>query len=309
MDTNTREVALEDRIFHNVSSSPPGTPFSNDDVKQNMNKLEVKAIPDESSHLKFVDQLGLEHEINGLKLENEMLKSKDEKSKYVKLEKKISLLEKQNKGLTAENMILLKAQKPTEERIKKLEEEIGCLQKERQTKGVFEGNDVFKFIPIKERLIDQGVKRFIEGIKPETKIYDTYSQWYDHITEIMETGFVYEYDKYLFVRDLFESNTNSCFYRSYGKNKEMCSGGFKSETLDRGWAKENIKLILILHPTNARESVELNHRNTGKDDQTDSNKKYNYHHWETNSIKFTTKNIDSSNSGKCHSMILCCIKS
>ena len=96
---------------------------------------------------------------------------------------------------------------------------------------------------MKERLIDQGVKGLIEGIEPKMKIY--YVQWYDHITEIMETSFVYEFEKYLFVRE-YHSFYNTkprpwTYWSCWNDHGKKCD--FESESLDRDWTNESIKCV------------------------------------------------------------------
>ena len=298
---------MEKERFHNVSDSPPETTSTDD--QQDM-QLEIKRL---TFQLK-ISELNMKANTSRFELENKKLKHKDENKKYVELEKEIFSLEKRNQDLAAENSKLLKNQKTTKERVRELQSKVEHLQKLNSEAQVaqFEGDNTLKLrIPIKEKLIEHGVARFLEN-GPVTKAYDSYAQWYDDVSEIMEKESLYEYGKYLFVRDIFKPDTKIWVYQSSVKGKEVCiKSDFKTETLDRGWTEENIRWVLILHPTKAESFEELSHCYTGNNDQKDCwNGRFNYSIWKSkviNSADFS-KEMASSDSGKRHSMILCCIK-
>ena len=152
-------------------------------------------------------------------------------------------------------------------------------------------------------MIEQGVRRCIECIEPETKMYDSYVKWYEDITERMAIGVTYEYDKYLFLRQEFkprkDGKKSTIAYRSHRTDSGMFNVGFETKTLDQGWTNENIKMVLQIHPKNPQQFYELNHNmedHVGFK-QKDADGKLLYHCW-----KFAG-NVEPQ-----RSRILCCIK-
>ena len=160
-----------------------------------------------------------------------------------------------------------------------------------------------KSMSMKDRLIEQGVRRFIECIEPVTKVYDSYVKWYDDVTERMENGVTYEYDKYLFIRQEFEppqeGRKYTLKYRSHRTDSKMYNAGFETKTLDQGWTKKNIKMVLHLHPKNPQQFCELNYKmeNQFGFKQKDADGKILYHYWQS------AREVEWQ-----RSRILCCIK-
>ena len=265
---------MDNERFHNASNTP------GKDLR-----LENITLRDE------LERKELQHEIGKLKLEKEVmclnleLKSAEKlKEENEKLKEEVSELKSENKRLQPRN----------------------------QTTDVKSEKNIPKLIPIKDRLIDQGVRRFIEGIESKTKVYDSYVQWYDDVSERMRHKVLYEYDKYLLIREHFNlGDSSSITYCSYGKDSTMRGGGFESRTLERGWTKENIKIVLILHPKNPSKFLEMNPCYSGKD-QTDENGKRNYHYWKYDYENATesqdVSKVKETKRGKVLSVILCCIK-
>ena len=274
-----------------------------------------QTLNDELERIKFqheIKVLEFEHEISRLKLENKKLKGEDKNKKYVELEKEIFLLKKRLESLAAENTILLQKQEPTKDgafwEAENEQNQIQIVQlegnkdrtkdkvkdlKRKQNQTQITRNKVPKLIPIKERLIEQGIARFIEGIEPGpgTEIYDSYVQWYNDITERMKLRFVYEYNGYFFIRIFFslhyEDEPERIFsYKSCEnkKNKNDFDTDFTTRTLDRGWTPENIKCVLILHPEKAQEFAELSHIYVGDDMQIDENGNFKLFYWESKKI-------------------------
>ena len=247
---------MDNQSIHNASNTP------GKDLR-----LENITLRDELERKEFkheIEKLKLEKEVMRLNLElksAETLKNKGEGEDTEKLKKEVEELKAENERLT--------------KKVLKLKSENERLQPRNETTVVKLDENIPKLIPIKDRLIDQGVRRFIEGIEPETKVYDSYVQWYDDVSERMTRQVLYEYDKYLLVREQFKLESKSgtgISYRSHGKDSTMRSSGFELRTLERGWTKENIKIVLVLHPKNPSKYLEMNPCYSGKD-QTDENGK------------------------------------
>ena len=251
-------------------------------------ELNHQTLNDELERIKFqheIKVLEFEHEISRLKLENKKLKGEDKNKKYVELEKEIFLLKKRLEGLAAENTILLEKQQPAKDRGKDL--------KRKHSQTQVEGNKIPKPPLIKERLIEQGIARFIEGIEPETKIYASYVQWYNNITERTKHGYVHEYDRYFLIRrnlyiediDITYPNSNlRIFSYKSCKNENDFDTDFTTKTFDREWRLENIKCVLILHPKIAQKFEELHHMFVEEEKQIDENRKLKFHYWESKAI-------------------------
>ena len=157
---------------------------------------------------------------------------------------------------------------------------------------------------MKDRLIEQGVRKFIECIEPEMKVYDSYVKWYDDVTERMKNSVTYEYDKYLFIRQEFKPRVEdgkkfTLQYRSHRSDSKMYNVGFETKTLDQGWTKENIKMVLVLHPRSPPLFSELNFKleNQVGHKQKDADGKLLYHYWQSAGVVEHRRY-----------RILCCIK-
>ena len=305
---------MDNDEFHNANIQ--NLTFGDETLK---NKLKNKVLQNE------FEKLNLEKEVMRLGFENENLKKE---VKSLKAEKDSGKLEEKNEKLEFDNESLRKEIHNSKNDFWKLEEEIKKLKKEvsdLKTDGEnlktenqrmkneiqrlekkhlatvkSEATKISKLVPMKERLIEQGVWRFIEGIESETKVYDSYVQWYDDVSERMIRGNPYEYDKYLFVRQTFKQPEKgkkiALSYRSYRTDSTMVNVGFQTKTLDRGWTNENIKMVFVLNPKDPQKFYELKYMEKYNKDQVDADGKLIYHRWKLNDGEYA------------RSRILCCIK-
>ena len=294
--------------------------FENENLKKEVKEIKIE---NESGQLEEKNEkLALEKEIMRLGFENENLKKevkeiKAEKSESEKLTEENEVLKKQveelnskkdsrkleeeNEKLKKEVSNLTTDGKTLTKENERLQNEIERLQKNQPATVKLEVNS--KLVTMKDRLIEQGVRRFIECIEPETKVYDSYVKWYEDITERMENGVTYEYDKYLFLRQEFEPRKDGkkfrIEYRSHRTDSGMLYVGFETKTLDQGWTNENIKMVLLLHPKNPQQFYELNYKMEDhvRFKQKDADGKLLYHYWQSaGDVKLQ------------NSRILCCIK-
>ena len=255
--------------------------FENENLKREVK--EIKAEKSESEKLTEENEV-LKKQVEELNSKNDSRKLEEENEK---LKKEVSNLTTDGKTLTKEN--------------ERLQNEIEGLKKNQPAAVKLEVNS--KLVSMKDRLIEQGVRRFIECIEPETKVYDSYVKWYEDITERMENRVTYEYDKYLFLRQQFtyckDGKKYTIKYRSHRTDSGMLCVGFESKTLDQGWTNENIKMVLCLHPKNPQHFYELNYKmeNNVGFKQKDADGKLLYHYWE--SARYFEPQ---------RSRILCCIK-
>ena len=242
--------------------------------------------------------MNLEKEVLRLGFENENLKKE---VKSLKAEKDSGKLEKENEKLKKEISDLTTDGKNLKTENQRLKNEIQRLEKNHLASSKSKATNKSMLVSMKERLIEQGVWRFIEGIKPETKVYDSYVKWYDDVSERMSQNVPYEYDKYLFVRQEFKQPEKGkkvkLSYRSYREEDiTMINAGFETKTLDRGWTNENIKMVFVLHPKDPQKFYELNYMQEHDKNQVDADGKLIYHRWRLNDDEYI------------HSRILCCIK-
>ena len=143
----------------------------------------------------------LELENRKLKEEIESLKSKqaEQEVEKLKLENLILKLEKENhenlKKMENFQDDEMKDYEETKEENKMLKEEVEGLKTVRDhfkseyqllnQKPIATKANLSEINTKTDRLI-KGVSRFIEGIEPKTKEYDSYAQWYDDVLEKME---------------------------------------------------------------------------------------------------------------------------
>ena len=127
----------------------------------------------------------------------------------------------------------------------------------------------------------------------------------------MRIGRVYVNSRYLLIREVFtRSNISDITYVSHGKNgnTNLYRITFTSETLDEGWQKENIKMVLLLHPKDPKYNVELHFL---RKDNKDWYGKEKQHMWistneEKNKACFKENVLENGKRG--FNCILCCIK-
>ena len=122
--------------------------------------------------------------------------------------------------------------------------------------------------PIEEQLFE-GVSRFIEGIEPKTKIYDSYVQWYEYMLEKMRSGAIYKsHDKnhkYLFISNKdFNFKSHSVSFVSKHRNNDA-NATFIANTFEEGFTHKNTKLVCVLHPKQPLQFVELDQKEIVKD--------------------------------------------
>ena len=266
----------------------------------------------------------LEDNVESLRIENEKLKedSRKLKDQVEKLKESVGGLKierenvtenlkqlNENSGDMGENIKQLEKeieQKVAEESIES-EERMGdteSLNIENKNKKVESQPSIQQ--PIEKQLFE-GVSRFIEGIEPKTKIYDSYVQWYDDVLEKMRSGIVYKSheknQKYLFISNkYFNFKSHSVSFVSKHRNKHV-NASFFANTFEEGFTHKNTKLVCVLHPKQPLQFVELDQKEIVKDKAG----KLIGHFWEVdfNNIK---KGGCYVNQKKTCSMILLCIK-
>ena len=244
------------------------------------------------------------------KLENKKLKDEIES---LKTQHRIEKLEIENQSLKWENQVMI-----LQSTNKNLKEEVENLKVENTNTKV--GNQISKqqqhqavgYISMEERLIE-GVSRFIEGIEPKTKIYDSYVQWYNDVLKRMDHNGILKIQKYLFVcRKQFQIHyfSNVSFYSYIIPGNVVNDNSFKIKALEEGWTHENTRLACILHPKNPHQLLELYKKDINKDEK---GKVWN-HSWERKGTEtffkiFREKDISKTGllADKCD-IILCCIK-
>lgn len=260
--------------FHNVSDIPGRT----DDLVVRNLREELERKEHE------IEKLKLEKEVMRLKFENESLKTKGDndssgelKREVENLKLEVTTMKAHIQGLNPQNM-----PSPSQK----------------------------QFFSISERLIE-GVSRFIEGIEPNAKAYDSYTDWYEDITKIMRIGRVYVNPKYLLIRDVFtRPNISDITYVSHGKNRNTNRYRitFTSETLDEGWQKENIKMVLLLHPKDPKYNVELHFLRKDNKDWYGKEKQHMWISTNEEKNKACLKENVLENGKREFNCILCCIK-
>ena len=164
------------------------------------------------------------------------------------------------------------------------------------------------YVTMEERLTE-GISRYIEGIEPKTKIYDSYVKWYDDVLERMEEQDNFKFQKYLFIcrKKYILPFPKYCEFISFDSQTEEYSGNsFKVKSLNEGWTHENTRLVCILHPKNPHQLLELYKEETEKDQRGHVT----CYTWKALSKKFTEsrEDIEKSAFSTSGSMILCCIK-
>ena len=248
----------------------------------------------------------LKREINRLQLENENQK--------VAHEKKNS----QEKMEYAENAEKLK------EGVVKLNGEVESLKNDSKLSKT--GNQFLKQQPVDvtlgipkfvtdgDRLIE-GVSRFIEGIEPKTKEFDSYTQWYDYASERMKER-PYINPKYFLIRECGEIIDKSFVRFCTSSVGYYAPSSFTLPLYnisDHFLTFKNIKSVFILHPKNLQEFLELTQYN---EYPSGSKGEFSYS-WiseKCNDLKQYCKAVNDENyktkkkNKKLYSMTLCAIK-
>ena len=276
---------------HSLNTMDKNQPSEVTNVPGNDLELELEKLKDENESLKT------QHNIEKLKLENQSLK----------WENQVLNLRDTNKNLVHENGNLKDENEELKEKVEKLNVEnknltVGVeLSKQQVSKAKVPAG----YATIEERLTE-GVSRYIEGIEPKTKTYDSYVQWYDDILERMDDGAVYKNKKYLFFCKREYGFHSSVYFDSQTEKTFIDSNCFKVKSLNEGWTHENTRLVCILHPKNPHQLLELYKEETEKDQRGHVT----CYTWKALSKKFTEsrEDIEKSAFSTSGSMILCCIK-
>ena len=231
----------------------------------------------------------LENENKKLKIENEKHKI-GKKNVELKLEKEKDIeKEIEQSKLALKNLEQLKNEKENLEksgamregnetfedenkRLKEENEQLKSELKNEQLKTELHKQNLdvnTKTIPPKvitdgDRLIE-GISRYIDGIEPKTNEYDSYTQWYDDLSNIMphyqyNTVQKYVHPKYLLIQKKFTTNQiNSVDFIYQTSNYKGIDNSFvfQGSLSEMMWTNENTKSVFILHPKNPEKSVEL----------------------------------------------------